>query len=104
MQQIFASNILCFFKLPSLAWQVEPVTAEMLELSKLQHHKGVLNHTPSRNHQWHMYTVLERPDVRSYPLRHMYVRGLVRQLSSPTLVRDFKKNLVASTHHISSQQ
>ena len=33
-----------------------------------------------------MYSAVERPDSRSYALRRMYVRGLVRQLGHPALL------------------
>ena len=57
----------------------------MLELSKLRQYK-VLQYTPSRNRQWHMYGAIERPDKRSYPLRRLFVRGAVRQLGCPALL------------------
>jgi acetyl-CoA carboxylase/biotin carboxylase 1 len=43
--------------------QVEPVTATLLELRKLEPYKK-LQYAPSRNRQYHMYTATERPDMR----------------------------------------
>ena len=68
-----------------LARQSEPISAALLELSKLRQYKA-LQYTPSRNRQWHMYSAVERPDARSYPLRRLFVRGTVRQLGHPALL------------------
>ena len=65
--------------------QVEPITEAMLELSKLRQYKS-LQYMPSRNRQWHMYGAVERPDKRSYPLRRLFARGVVRQLGCPALL------------------
>ncbi len=65
--------------------QLDPVTAEHLELAKLQPYRQ-LQYQPSRNRQYHLYTATERPDARSYPVRRLFVRGLVRQLASPAVL------------------
>ena len=66
-------------------WQAETITSALLELPKLRQYRQ-LQYTPSRNRQWHMFTGVERPDARSYPLRRMYVRGALRQLGHPALL------------------
>lgn len=40
----------------------------------------------SRNRQWHLYSIVERKDTRSYALKRTFMRGLVRQLGHPALL------------------
>ncbi len=83
---------------------VEPITGALLELSSLPVPRAPATSTaptaqpptvapaqgllyrPSRNRQWHLFTVVERRDARSPPLKRMFVRGLVRGLGHPALL------------------
>lgn len=65
--------------------QVDVPSVEMLELQRLAPYT-LLQHAPSRNRQYQLYTATERPDARSYPTRRVFVRGVVRQLTSPALL------------------
>ncbi|KAF5828836.1 carboxyl transferase domain-containing protein [Dunaliella salina] len=73
------------FKPDRFLGQVEPISACSLELTKMAAYR-LLTYAPSRNRQWHFYTATERPDAKSYPMRRMFVRGLMRQLGSPALL------------------
>eukprot|EP00200_Dunaliella_tertiolecta_P012627 CAMPEP_0202373002 /NCGR_PEP_ID=MMETSP1127-20130417/4091_1 /ASSEMBLY_ACC=CAM_ASM_000462 /TAXON_ID=3047 /ORGANISM="Dunaliella tertiolecta, Strain CCMP1320" /LENGTH=2753 /DNA_ID=CAMNT_0048969731 /DNA_START=204 /DNA_END=8465 /DNA_ORIENTATION=+ len=73
------------FKPDRFLGQVEPISACSLEVSKMAAYRQ-LTYAPSRNRQWHFYTATERPDAKSYPMRRMFVRGLMRQLGSPALL------------------
>jgi hypothetical protein len=64
---------------------VDVPAAELLELARLAP-CAALQHAPSRNRQYQLYTAKERPDARSYPTRRVFVRGMVRQLASPALL------------------
>lgn len=57
---------------------VEPPVAETLELAKLMHLDP--SYSPSRNRQWHLFTVTEQE--RRKTQKRVYLRGVVRQVSS----------------------
>eukprot|EP01018_Ginkgo_biloba_P038670 Gb_33780 [translate_table: standard] len=69
----------CYEEEPLLR-NVEPPLSNFLELDKLKGY-GELKYAPSRDRQWHMYTVVDKPAIR-----RMFLRTLVRQtklLESP---------------------
>ena len=53
--------------------------AEALELCKLEHLP--LHHAPSRNRQWHIYTVEERAG-RGTVIKRLYLRGRIHQIGN----------------------
>ncbi|VYS48102.1 unnamed protein product [Arabidopsis thaliana] len=53
---------------------VEPPLSVYLELDKLKGYSNI-QYTPSRDRQWHMYSVTDRP----VPIKRMFLRSLVRQ-------------------------
>ncbi|KAJ0987373.1 hypothetical protein J5N97_005729 [Dioscorea zingiberensis] len=57
--------------------QLEPSLATFLELVKLKDYKNI-QYTPSRDRQWHLYTVVDS----KAPIRRMFLRTLVRQSST----------------------
>ncbi|KAJ6335562.1 hypothetical protein OIU78_012232 [Salix suchowensis] len=60
---------------------LEPPLSIYLELEKLKGHENI-QYTPSRDRQWHLYTVVDKP----MPIRRMFLRTLVRQ---PTMNEGF---------------
>lgn len=52
---------------------LEPPLSIYLELDKLKGYKNI-KYTPSRDRQWHLYTVMDKPSIR-----RMFLRTLVRQ-------------------------
>lgn len=69
---------------------VEPLTAALLELARLAPFgAGRISYAPSRNRQAHAYAVTERRDARSLPLKRVFIRGALRQLSSPAVSWSF---------------
>lgn len=65
----------------ALLCAVEPVAAQLLELSRLAAFGEGLTYAPSRNRQCHLYTVTQRRDHRSLALKRVFVRfGFVLQL------------------------
>ncbi|KAG5391557.1 hypothetical protein IGI04_021520 [Brassica rapa subsp. trilocularis] len=66
---------------------LEPPLSIYLELDKLKGYENI-QYTPTRDRQWHMYTVTDNKPV---PVRRMFLRSLVRQGQdnqlSQTLVR-----------------
>jgi pyruvate/2-oxoglutarate dehydrogenase complex dihydrolipoamide acyltransferase (E2) component len=65
---------------------VEPPTAALLELARLAPFgAGRISYAASRNRQAHAYAVTERRDARSLPLKRVFIRGALRQLSSPAV-------------------
>ncbi|KNA10199.1 hypothetical protein SOVF_146610, partial [Spinacia oleracea] len=52
---------------------VEPPLSIYLELDKLKGYEHI-KYTPSRDHQWHLYTVMDQPRIQ-----RMFLRTLVRQ-------------------------
>ncbi len=53
---------------------VEPFGAEVLELQKLGGFRGRIGYSPTRNRQCHMYTITERPNACSAPLKRVFLR------------------------------
>ena len=53
---------------------VEPFGAQVLELQKLNGFRGRVGYSPTRNRQCHMYTITERPNARSAPLKRVFLR------------------------------
>lgn len=58
----------------ALLCAVEPVTAQLLELSRLAAFGEGLTYAPSRNRQCHLYAVTQRRDPRSLALKRVFVR------------------------------
>ncbi|XP_052188195.1 acetyl-CoA carboxylase 1-like [Diospyros lotus] len=56
---------------------VEPPLSIYLELDKLNGYENI-QYTPSRDRQWHLYTVTDKP----LPIQRMFLRTLVRQPTS----------------------
>uniref|UniRef100_A0A803M2A6 Acetyl-CoA carboxylase n=1 Tax=Chenopodium quinoa TaxID=63459 RepID=A0A803M2A6_CHEQI len=52
---------------------LEPPLSIYLELDKLKGYENI-KYTPSRDRQWHLYTVMDKPSIR-----RMFLRTLVRQ-------------------------
>ncbi|KAK1267607.1 Acetyl-CoA carboxylase 1 [Acorus gramineus] len=52
---------------------LEPPLSTFLELDKLKGYQNI-QYTPSRDRQWHLYTVQDKP-----PIQRMFLRTLVRQ-------------------------
>ena len=61
---------------------VEPFGAQVLELQKLDGYRGRIGYSPTRNRQCHMYTITERPNARSAPLKRVFLRYLPRKAST----------------------
>ncbi|KAL3655269.1 acetyl-coenzyme-A carboxylase [Castilleja foliolosa] len=53
---------------------LEPPLAIYLELDKLKDYENI-RYTPSRDRQWHLYTVVDKP----LPIQRVFLRTLVRQ-------------------------
>ncbi|GAB4839534.1 acetyl-coenzyme-A carboxylase [Ancistrocladus abbreviatus] len=53
---------------------LEPPLSIYLELDKLKGYENI-KYTPSRDRQWHLYTIVDKP----LPLQRMFLRTLVRQ-------------------------
>ena len=62
------------FKLDPLLCNVEPVTHDALELTRLRSFEGRLTYTASPQRQCHTWTVVERPNARSIPLKRVFLR------------------------------
>jgi len=56
---------------------VEPFGAQVLELQKLDGFRGRIGYSPTRNRQCHMYTITERPNARSAPLKRVFLRYIL---------------------------
>ncbi|KAK6940126.1 Carbamoyl-phosphate synthetase large subunit-like, ATP-binding domain [Dillenia turbinata] len=56
---------------------LEPPLSMFLELDKLKGYENI-QYTPSRDRQWHLYTVVDKP----VPVQRMFLRTLVRQAIS----------------------
>lgn len=63
-----------YYEEEPLLRHLEPPLSTYLELDKLKGYEKI-QYTPSRDRQWHLYTVLEKP----FPIQRMYLRTLVRQ-------------------------
>lgn len=58
----------------ALLCAVEPLAAQLLELSRLAAFGDGLTYAPSRNRQCHLYAVTQRRDPRSLALKRVFVR------------------------------
>ncbi|XP_057502237.1 acetyl-CoA carboxylase 1-like [Actinidia eriantha] len=56
---------------------LEPPLSIYLELDKLKGYENI-KYTPSRDRQWHLYTIVDKP----LPIQRMFLRTLVRQPTS----------------------
>ncbi|KAL8171437.1 hypothetical protein V2J09_023241 [Rumex salicifolius] len=63
-----------YFDEEPLLRHLEPPLSIYLELDKLKGYEN-MKYTPSRDRQWHLYTVADKP----YPVQRMFLRTLVRQ-------------------------
>ncbi|PIN24736.1 Acetyl-CoA carboxylase [Handroanthus impetiginosus] len=63
-----------YYEEEPLLRHLEPPLSIYLELDKLKHYENI-RYTPSRDRQWHLYTVIDKP----LPIRRMFLRTLVRQ-------------------------
>ncbi|KAF8377274.1 hypothetical protein HHK36_030649 [Tetracentron sinense] len=63
-----------YYEEEPLLRHLEPPLSIFLELEKLKGYENI-RYTPSRDRQWHMYTVVDKPQ----PIQRMFLRTLVRQ-------------------------
>ncbi|KAL1223719.1 Acetyl-CoA carboxylase 1 [Cardamine amara subsp. amara] len=63
-----------YYEEEPLLRHLEPPLSIYLELDKLKGYSNI-QYTPSRDRQWHMYTVTDKP----VPIKRMFLRSLVRQ-------------------------
>ncbi|KAK6131147.1 hypothetical protein DH2020_035109 [Rehmannia glutinosa] len=63
-----------YYEEEPLLRHLEPPLSIYLELDKLKGYENI-RYTPSRDRQWHLYTVIDKP----LPIRRMFLRTLVRQ-------------------------
>ncbi|KAF8411504.1 hypothetical protein HHK36_004056 [Tetracentron sinense] len=63
-----------YYEEEPLLRHLEPPLSIFLELDKLKGYENI-RYTPSRDRQWHMYTVVDKPQ----PIQRMFLRTLVRQ-------------------------
>ncbi|KAF2291514.1 hypothetical protein GH714_025021 [Hevea brasiliensis] len=63
-----------YYEEEPLLRHLEPPLSIYLELDKLKGY-GNIQYTPSRDRQWHLYTVVDKPA----PIQRMFLRTLVRQ-------------------------
>ncbi|XP_042520435.1 acetyl-CoA carboxylase 1-like [Macadamia integrifolia] len=66
-----------YYEEEPLLRHVEPPLSMFLELEKLKGYENI-QYTPSRDRQWHLYSVVDKPQ----PIRRMFLRTLVRQPST----------------------
>ncbi|KAF6175732.1 hypothetical protein GIB67_022734 [Kingdonia uniflora] len=66
-----------YFAEEPLQRHLEPPLSIFLELDKLKGYENI-QYTPSRDRQWHLYTVKDQPQ----PIQRMFLRTLVRQSNS----------------------
>ncbi|XP_030541394.1 acetyl-CoA carboxylase 1-like isoform X2 [Rhodamnia argentea] len=64
----------CHYEEEPLLRHLEPPLSIYLELDKLKGYENI-KYTPSRDRQWHLYTVKDKP----LPIQRMFLRTLVRQ-------------------------
>ncbi|XP_077213206.1 acetyl-CoA carboxylase 1-like isoform X2 [Tasmannia lanceolata] len=62
-----------YYEEEPLLRHLEPPLSTFLELEKLKGYEN-LQYTPSRDRQWHLYTVVDKPHIQ-----RMYLRTLLRQ-------------------------
>ncbi|KAG8377362.1 hypothetical protein BUALT_Bualt08G0025200 [Buddleja alternifolia] len=63
-----------YYEEEPLLRHLEPPLSIYLELDKLKDYENI-RYTPSRDRQWHLYTVIDK----SLPIQRMFLRTLVRQ-------------------------
>ncbi|XVF64733.1 hypothetical protein PTKIN_Ptkin09bG0191000 [Pterospermum kingtungense] len=63
-----------YYEEEPLLRHLEPPLSIYLELDKLKGYQNI-QYTPSRDRQWHLYTVVDKP----LPIQRMFLRTLVRQ-------------------------
>ncbi|OMO94220.1 Carboxyl transferase [Corchorus olitorius] len=63
-----------YYEEEPLLRHLEPPLSIYLELDKLKGYENI-RYTPSRDRQWHLYTVVDKP----VPIQRMFLRTLVRQ-------------------------
>ncbi|GMH43409.1 hypothetical protein BSKO_11331 [Bryopsis sp. KO-2023] len=80
---------------------VEPPVAKALELSKLVHFNP--RYAPSRNRQWHTYTITEQEGRKTQT--RVFLRGLIRQVGGTPayLAASYDQNEVAAATAIISE-
>ncbi|KAE8690412.1 Acetyl-CoA carboxylase 1 [Hibiscus syriacus] len=66
-----------YYEEEPLLRHLEPPLSIYLELDKLKGYQNI-QYTPSRDRQWHLYTVVDKPQ----PIQRMFLRTLVRQTTS----------------------
>ncbi|KAG7973943.1 hypothetical protein I3843_06G021300 [Carya illinoinensis] len=66
-----------YYEEEPLLRHLEPPLSIYLELDKLKGYDNI-QYTPSRDRQWHLYTVIDKP----LPIPRMFLRTLVRQSTS----------------------
>ncbi|KAL1121333.1 hypothetical protein V6Z11_D01G225500 [Gossypium hirsutum] len=66
-----------YYEEEPLLRHLEPPLSIYLELDKLKGYQNI-QYTPSRDRQWHLYTVMDKP----VPIQRMFLRTLVRQPTS----------------------
>ncbi|XP_043698446.1 acetyl-CoA carboxylase 1-like isoform X2 [Telopea speciosissima] len=63
-----------YYEEEPLLRHLEPPLSMFLELDKLKGYENI-KYTPSRDRQWHLYSVVDKPQ----PIQRMFLRTLVRQ-------------------------
>ncbi|KAJ4966755.1 hypothetical protein NE237_018604 [Protea cynaroides] len=66
-----------YYEEEPLLRHLEPPLSMFLELDKLKGYEDI-KYTPSRDRQWHLYSVVDKPQ----PIQRMFLRTLVRQPNS----------------------
>ena len=64
---------------------VEPFGAQLLELRKLNGFRGKIGYSPTRNRQCHTYTITERPNARSAPLKRVFLRYALHDVQTDAI-------------------
>ncbi|KAF8046826.1 hypothetical protein N665_3391s0004, partial [Sinapis alba] len=79
---------------------LEPPLSIFLELDKLKGYETI-QYTPSRDRQWHMYTVTDKP----VPVRRIFLRSLVRQgsMTDGFLLQQGQDNQLSQTLPLTSK-
>ncbi|XP_010916915.1 acetyl-CoA carboxylase 1 [Elaeis guineensis] len=84
-----------YYEEEPLLRHLEPPLSTFLELDKLKGYKN-MQYTPSRDRQWHLYTVLD-PKA---PIQRMFLRTLVRQ---PSMTNGFSSSEILDSEIICAQ-
>ncbi|KAL5982106.1 acetyl-coenzyme-A carboxylase [Asimina triloba] len=66
-----------YYEEEPLLRHLEPPLSTFLELDKLKGYENI-QYTPSRDRQWHLYTVVDKP----YNVQRMFLRTLIRQTNA----------------------